>query len=278
MKDVIKFSKFQGAGNDFIIIDNRDGKLDSLSPYQISRLCNRQLGVGADGCLLLENSPIADFRMVLFNSDGSKPRMCGNGLRCFKAYLTLMGYTKESYLIEVASEIYRATTLEDGAIGVEMRPAKILATAMPLLVEEESFTCDLIDTGVPHLVLFVDTLDEVPVMRLGPPLRSHSALSSEGANVNFATLLSPYKLALRTYERGVEAETLACGTGATATAISAALRAKRGGLYEVRVSSGATLKINLTLEGANIGAIFMSGPASPVFHGEISSDHLLQVS
>jgi diaminopimelate epimerase len=212
----LPFVKYHGAGNDFVLVDSCRSVPASDLPGLARALCDRQHGVGADGLLLLWPSTVASYRMQIFNSDGSEPAMCGNGIRCLADYI----FKREPALSEVAIETRHAVLKcrkVEGGIAVNMGAPAVLH--WPLELEEKVIY--VVDTGVPHAVVFVDDLDGMDLTEQGRQLRFHPRFAPHGVNVSFAKVTAEGSVALRTYERGVEAETLACGTGAAAAAFVA---------------------------------------------------------
>ncbi len=212
----IPFWKYHGAGNDFILLDFTKSA-PSLDISSLARkLCSRRHSIGADGVLVLCPSLKADFRMRIFNADGSEPSMCGNGIRCLAKYI----FNRRPDLAEVSIEsphaVHKCRQYES-EVGVQMGIPSVLHWQVPF----ENKELFVVHTGVPHAVLFVEKLDDVEVNDLGRKIRFHPQFSPEGVNVNFVTITPERQVALRTYERGVEAETLACGTGAAAAAFVA---------------------------------------------------------
>ncbi len=269
----IPFSKYHGAGNDFIIIDNRSDFI-LLNPSQVAAICNRRLGVGADGVILLERSSLADYRMRIFNADGSEPTMCGNGLRCLVDFIGKLGYVSETILVEVAGRLFTCQ-IGRGKISVNLGPPRI--DHWPLVVETShgALTVFVLDTGVPHAVIWVDEISEVPLAHLGRELRFHPFFSPHGVNVNVVESKGEQVIALRTYERGVEGETLACGTGAAAAAFVAA-QLKGGEAWSVMTKNSLeenvfhpTLSFRFPFFNDTERAIEMVGEARCVFTGHL---------
>jgi len=212
---IIPFAKYHGAGNDFILVDDRVLKFPVADEAFIVHMCQHRLGIGADGLILLQPSELADFRMRIFNADGKEAEMCGNGLRCLVDFIRQDGFKLREVSIETQGRIVQCTWKGD-KISVDLgsyeqygKPVKI-----------EPYTLHMVNTGVPHAVAFVETLEHPQFTAVASKIRSHPALGPEGANVNFAQFYEG-KIYTRTYERGVEDETLACGTGAAAVAIAA---------------------------------------------------------
>ncbi len=216
----IQFYKYQGAGNDFILIDNRHSLYSLFDANQIRYLCDRQMGIGADGVLWVEMSAIADYKMRIFNADGSQPAMCGNGMRCVCDFLS-KGNLAQEMRIESAGRILSCCKKGD-KISVEMGSPLLSHWPIELALQVGPVQAYILDTGVPHAVVFVEDILDVPFIRLGEELRWHRAFEPNGVNVNCAAVAADGSISLRTFERGVENETLACGTGAAATAWVAA--------------------------------------------------------
>lgn len=246
------FAKFEGAGNDFILVDDRSGAFS----HDVVALCARKTGVGADGVILLQHDAKADFQMRIFNSDGGEAESCGNGLRCLGAFLLELGLPRKPYHIAMHNKIVRLEYFDD-AIGVAMgRPADLRAG-----ISTEFGEVHYVDTGVPHIVHFVDDVRAVDLAALGPKLRHHKLFQPRGANVNVVTRAADGILHVRTFERGVEAETLACGTGACAVAVVAHAVSQAPSPMEVQFPGG---RLRILWDGHEL---LMIGPAKKVFEG-----------
>ena len=273
----IAFSKMSGAGNDFIVIDNRDGRIGEDGRKELFRAwCRRRLGVGADGVLLVEPpaGAGADFRMRYYNADGGEAESCGNGARCIAAFANSIGAAGDPLSFETLAGLYGATMTRGGVI-LSLTDPHSLRRDVPLPLEGiAEGKVDLIDTGVPHLVTFVEDLAGVEVDRLGRTIREHEAFAPEGVNVNFARVLEGGRLAMRTYERGVEAETLACGTGAVACAIIAHLRGSARSPVEVETTGGSVLRIHFDGGGdqgsGSVSNVRLEGEARVVYEGVLA--------
>jgi len=265
----IAFTKMHGAGNDFVVIDHRTRSLPDSAAARttlFTRLCDRRRGIGADGVLLLERDPSADFAMRYFNADGEAAEFCGNGARCLVRFALGLGLGDGSVVrFSTAVGEKRGRALPDGRISLEFGEVADGA-AITLEAVGRSFAGRLLVTGVPHLVLPVADLDAVPLMTLAPPLRRHAALGAAGANVDFVTVQSDGRVAMRTYERGVEGETLACGSGAIACARWAMLDAGCTTPVTVRTRGGDALEVQFARQGAGLAATLI-GPAVTVFAG-----------
>lgn len=252
------FAKYQGAGNDFIIIDDEKMRFPVADSHYISRLCHRRFGIGADGVVLLQPSEKADFRMRIFNADGKEATQCGNGLRCLVDFIHQNGHHAQNFLIETQKRIIPCSW-DKGLITIDLGPAEWLLEDLSL----DAFSLQLINTGVPHLVAFVDQLDIADFKSVGARLRHHETFSPEGANVNFAQV-SGDKIYVRTYERGVEDETLACGTGAAAVAVAALKKYSLKNPVCIVPASQEELFVEATDE-----TVRLKGPATCVFYGYV---------
>ena len=276
------FTKMTGTGNDFILMDNRQANITAhLMPFLARAVCCRRRSVGADGLIILNPSDRVDpergqvdFYWDFFNADGSSAEMCGNGGRCAARFAFDQGLAGPEMLFDTLAGPIRAWVGqgEDGSlVKLEMVPPKGPYWDLVLEVEGKTCTLDGVNTGVPHAVLFLDDLENAPVRELGRALRFHDHFAPAGTNVNFAAIKDG-GLFLRTYERGVEDETLACGTGATAAALMAGRRAGLVPPVAVRVRSGETLKVYFNPAGENHGEVFLEGAASYVYSGKLHAE------
>ncbi len=256
----IKFHKYQGTGNDFVMIDNRQGFFPKNDIQLIEKLCDRRFGIGADGLILLENDIETDFRMVYYNSDGNESSMCGNGGRCIVAFAKRLGIIKNETSFIATDGLHNASVLEDGTVSLQMKD-----------VDEVKIESDYVflNTGSPHHVVIVDDLENFDVTTNGAKIRYSDLYGNAGSNVNFVKQLSDDHFALRTYERGVEDETLACGTGATAVAIAMHVVGKTNS-SQIKIDvEGGKLEISFEKRGNEYINVFLKGPATFVFEGEI---------
>lgn len=265
------FAKYAGCGNDFILFDNRQKKFPFFYPELIQRLCHRQQGIGADGILLLESSlhAQADCCMRIFNSDGSEAEMCGNGLRCFTKWLNSCGFKGPSYCIEVMHQLYTSSVVES-EVCIKMKEPSEMRWNIPFNFEDQLFKAHYLHTGVPHVVVLVERVDQINLNKLGPYLRYHPLWQPQGTNVTCVEQIEPQQLKMRTYERGVEAETLACGTGAVAAALAVAYQnhlAKSPLTLETK--SGEKLHVGFSLQQNRFSTITLTGPVQAIFEGEI---------
>ncbi|MGM0498290.1 MAG: diaminopimelate epimerase [Bacteroidota bacterium] len=206
----VQFYKYHGAGNDFILIDNRENVIGP-NPRLVEQLCNRRFGIGADGLMLLENSEKADFSMRYFNSDGYEASMCGNGGRCIASFVWEKGLISKETEFVASDGLHKAKILDKGIVALKMNDVENVRK-----IGEHYF----LDTGSPHYVLFVDDINKSRVQEEGKRIRYDASVSKYGTNVDFVQIVDEDEITIRTYERGVENETLACGTGAVASAIS----------------------------------------------------------
>lgn len=255
--NTVEFFKYQGTGNDFIMVDNRSLSFPK-SQEIIERLCHRRFGVGADGLILLEDSREYNFQMVYYNSDGAQSTMCGNGGRCIVAFAHDLGLISSSCRFMAVDGLHHAT-IRNGSVALGMVDVSAIHP------HGEEF---ILNTGSPHLVCPVEKVSEIEVASLGRYKRNEEPFKKEGINVNFSQDLSPGRIKIRTYERGVEDETFSCGTGATAAAL---VHMSTHGLCEVAVE---VVGGELTIRGrqktdGSFENIWLEGPAKNVFKGEI---------
>lgn len=264
----IHFHKYQATGNDFVLIDNRSANR-SFTEDEIKKICDRRFGVGSDGLILIENSDEADFNMVYYNSDGSQS-LCGNGCRSAVEFASSLGIIDKNTSFNAFDGMHQASILKDQTVRLKMSDVRGIKK-----LNDAYF----IDTGSPHYVRFVKQLDQLNVLEMGRKVRNSDVFKPQGTNANFVELLPDNTIAVRTYERGVEDETLSCGTGVTAAAIAASLAgysspimvSVKGGNLVVEFKAGAP-DTGLAANG-NISAtfvdIFLIGPAKMVFEGDL---------
>lgn len=256
----LTFYKYQGAGNDFIMIDNRDNFFPKKDIKGISLICDRRFGVGGDGLILLENDKDLDFNMVYYNADGNEGSMCGNGGRCIIAFAQKLGMISSQTKFNAVDGEHYATINTDNTISLQMIDVKIINV-------QENYT--FLNTGSPHHVVVVEDVKNVNVKTEGALIRYSNLYGKEGSNVNFVQYVTDDEFDVRTYERGVEDETLACGTGVTAAAIA---------LYETGKTNKTSLKMNVL--GGKLKVtfnkidnvykdVFLIGPAKFVFKGQL---------
>jgi len=257
---ILFFYKYQGTGNDFIIIDNREHKFDNLSPKQIQKLCERKFGIGADGLMLMNRKEGYDFEMKYFNADGRTSSMCGNGGRCMIKFAFHMGIHKYTYHFYAADGAHEAEIDNQNLIRLKMNDVKNI---------ELNNGYAILNTGSPHFVKHVADIMNVDVVETGREIRESDQFAKEGINVNFVEPVDTDSIFVRTYERGVEDETLSCGTGVTASALISSHNERGFNRVEVKTLGG-----NLSVEYNKISDtefdnIWLCGPAELVFKGEV---------
>jgi diaminopimelate epimerase len=263
----IEFYKMSGSGNDFIIIDNRDLSLNVGNlPSFVRKVCQRKISVGADGLFLIEPSKTVNFKWQFFNSDGSIGEMCGNGSRCVARYAYLKGIAPKKMSFETIAGIISAEVNND-IVKVRLTDPSLIQSTGILHFDDCQFVLDCVDTGVPHAVAFIDDLETCSVFESGRKIRRHEYFQPRGTNANFATVTNRHKIRVRTYERGVEDETLACGTGAVASVLAAASRDLVDSPVDVIVQSGETLRIYFTKKDYRFSEIYLEGRVKMVYHG-----------
>jgi diaminopimelate epimerase len=266
---VLEFTKMNGAGNDFVLIDNRAQTI-KLTREQIIRLCDRHRGVGADGAIILvpSSSGKADWAWNFYNNDGSVGEMCGNGARCFARFVQKRTGSNRDFTFETGAGIITAH-FEGERVTVNLTAPEGLRLneQLPLSIGKQAIHS--LNTGVPHAVLFVPDADKAMVQQLGPEIRRHAHFSPRGTNVNFVQLIEPGNIRVRTFERGVEGETLACGTGVTASALISSRVHKFGSPVKVRVQGGDQLEVSFKENNGGFADVRLTGPAEFVFEGKI---------
>lgn len=267
----LPFFKMSGSGNDFIIIDNRQPIVptDNL-PLFASRVCRRGLSVGADGLILIESSSRVDFRWRFFNSDGSQAEMCGNGARCAARVAKLLGIGGGRIVFETFAGLIEAQIVGE-SIKIKMTDASVPVLDTALALAEGGIICAEINTGVPHAVIETAAIDAVPLTAQGREIRFHRHFAPAGTNVNYVAPLGDGMWAIRTYERGVEAETLACGTGSVAAALVLAARYGLPAPVSLKNRGGMVQKVHFSQAGGRFRDIFLEGDARLIYEGYMSS-------
>ncbi len=270
----IPFTKMVGAGNDFVVIDtaNLSSQTD-LKKFGIA-VCHRHNGIGADGVLILELSRKADYKMRIINSDGSEAEMCGNGARCMAAYIVRnRNEKKKQFAMETLAGIVLAEAKEEMA-NVRLSDPKDYRADIAIQINGRPLRVSYIDSGVPHTVVFVDGLKTIDVDILGAMIRQHEHFKPRGTNVNFVEQLREDLVELRTFERGVDAETLACGTGSVASALISYLQAhpmtktQKGASMKVKTKSGEILDVSFDLKAGAFSNVWLKGSAKFIARGE----------
>jgi diaminopimelate epimerase len=268
----IPFYKMSGAGNDFIIIDNRQKIVtDADLTGFISKVCRRKMSAGADGLILIEPSDTCDFRWRFFNSDGSPAEMCGNGARCAARFAYVNGITGTTLSFETEAGVVSAQ-IDNDRVKVKMPDPSNLKLSYPLELSGCSLDISSINTGVPHVIVMVEQIDDVDVVVLGREIRFHQTFAPAGTNVNFVYRHKENEIQIRTYERGVEDETLACGTGAIASAIVSACQFQMSSPIDVKTRSGEYLRIYFNKKDGRFYQIYMEGDARIIYTGELRPD------
>lgn len=277
-----RFLKMTGSGNDFIVLDNRAQGISPEQGRELARLaCRRKLSVGADGLILIEDDPEVDFRWRFFNADGSEAEMCGNGARCAARFAQIKGIVAKSRMsFRTLAGIIEAE-IKEPRVKIRMTPPHGLEPDLNVEAEQRSFRLHFINTGVPHVVCFLENdraLEEMNVFHWGRLLRRHRRFQPAGSNVNFALVRDANHMAIRTYERGVEDETLACGTGSIASALVAAAKGMARSPVEVRTRSGETLTIYFdnpsTGTATEFSQVYLEGDAKVVYEAELWKETL----
>jgi diaminopimelate epimerase len=257
---LIQFYKYQGTGNDFVMIDNRSEFFPKEDIKLIERLCDRRFGIGADGLILLENDATTDFKMVYYNSDGNQSTMCGNGGRCLVAFAKQLDVIGDTTSFNAIDGLHHASVDQDGIVSLQMIDVDGIKNT-----NDYSF----LNTGSPHHVQLVDDLENYNVKENGAAIRYGGLYGKTGSNINFVKKIDEATFALRTYERGVEDETLACGTGATAAAIAMNAIGQTD-LTAINMNvEGGKLSVSFEKEGNKYVNVFLNGPAKFVFEGTI---------
>ncbi len=265
----LQFNKMNGAGNDFVLIDNRQGKIN-LTREQVVEICHRQKGVGADGLMLLLPcaSSKADWAWQFFNNDGSDADMCGNGARCFARYIQKLTGIQGGTSFETGAGVIGAI-FHGERVTVNLTDPKGLRLGEAVSLNSGPSTIHSYNTGVPHAVLFVEDADLAMVQQIGHEIRFHAHFSPKGTNVNFVERKGGNQIRVRTYERGVENETLACGTGVTASALIAAKLHGLTSPVQVQVQGGDLLEVSFKMQGDQFTQVHLNGPADFTFEGTI---------
>lgn len=254
-----KFYKYQGTGNDFVMIDNRLQTFNKKDAKQIAFICDRRFGIGADGLILLENHPDLDFKMVYYNADGNESSMCGNGGRCLVAFARQLGVIEENAVFEAIDGVHHAN-IDDDTVKLQMQDVSTI---------EKYSNHVFLNTGSPHHVQFEDQIEDFNIKTKGAAIRYGEPYNEVGSNVNFVKKINNYIFAVRTYERGVEDETLSCGTGVTAVALAMhALNETDENLITLQVQGGE-LQVSFNFENGVYKNIWLIGPAKLVYKGAI---------
>jgi diaminopimelate epimerase len=274
-QDPLTFSKMAGGGNDFVVIDNRSGRISDADELT-RRICTRALSVGADGLILVEGAARATIRMRYYNSDGGLAAFCANGTRCAARFAFLNVIAGRRMTIETDAGIVAAEIGEAGAVTLTLPPPHSFRAERPLAVGEKTIRGSSLMVGVPHYVLFLrDELWSQDIAPLGKAIRTHPELQPDGgANVNFVVVRDAHAIEVRTYERGVEGETLSCGSGVVASAVTSALFGKVKSPVSVLTRSGITLEVAFALAGGAVDGVQLKGDARHIYRATITPETL----
>lgn len=264
----INFTKMSAAGNDFVVMDNRRKVLGRDLKKIAENLCDRKRSIGADGVLIFENSKRADVRMKIFNPDGSEAAMCGNGVRCLAKFAVDHGLNGSKFSIETLAGVISAE-VKGNVVKAKMVEPKNLKLGINLNVNGKKGKWHFIDTGVPHAVKILNSLERYDVEGMGRAVRFHRHFSPKGVNADFAAIHPGNRLEVKTYERGVEDETLACGTGSTAAALVAAALKNLKSPVSVHTAGGETLKVYFSRKGLKFYEVYLEGRVQKNFEGRV---------
>ena len=269
----LEFYKMSGHGNDFVIVDNWEGLVGAADmPSLAKAVCRRRLGVGADGMIFLEEGPSeVDFGWRFFNADGSEAEMCGNGGRCAAKFAYLTGIAPAEMSFMTKAGVIKAEVKPD-TVKIQMTEPGTPNMNCPLELDGQTIDFCTINTGVPHAVAWVDDLEKTSVVEMGRAVRFHPKFSPAGTNANFVKILSPERLAIRTYERGVEDETLACGTGCVAAVLLSALKGLVESPTRVVTRSGEVLLVHFTKTDQGFADVYLEGPVRVIYTGRLGPD------
>jgi diaminopimelate epimerase len=265
----IPFYKMSGSGNDFIIIDNRKGILEGVNlPEWVEKVCRRGFSIGADGVILVENSPQADFKWRFFNADGGEAEMCGNGGRCVARFASLTGIAGRSLSFDTLCGVMKAEVIGE-RVKLRMGDPSDVRLDYPISIDGSEYIVSSINTGVPHVVQMVEDLENYDISKFGPAIRFHQLYQPDGTNADFIEVRDVHTINIRTYERGVEDETLACGTGAVASALIGASKDLASSPVSVYPSSGEVLTVYFGEKGSGFTDIFLEGDARVAYEGQL---------
>ncbi len=271
MQHVIEFTKASGAGNDFVLIDNMDDRLQLDKAKLAQAICSRRFGIGADGLLLLEPSVKADFFMRYYNADGSYGGMCGNGGRCVARYAYLHAIAESPMQFVALDHVYHAVIIGND-VRLKMKKPIDYRPSINIPLKGSVVSGSFVNTGSPHVVIFEEHLADIDVDGIGREIRNSTLFSPDGTNVNFVRPFSSDAIEIRTYERGVEYETLACGTGAVASAIVFAYAKQFSSPVHIRVRSGEELMVYFQLMNGEATEVHLQGSARFLFSGKLVYD------
>ena len=273
-QDALSFSKMAGGGNDFVVIDNRSGRIGNATELT-RRICTPHLSVGADGVVLIEDSSMADFRMRYLNADGSVGEFCANGTRCAARFAVLGGVAPPRMTIETEAGLVGANVDTGGTVTLSLTSPSDFRAERSLRVGDRLIHGSSIMVGVPHYVIFLtDELWSQDIVPLGRTIRMHADLQPQGANVNFVVVRDEHAIEVRTYERGVEAETLSCGSGVVASVATSALFARVKSPVSVQTRSGIILTVSFTMAGGELRDVRLRGDARLIYRSSLTAETL----
>lgn len=264
----VKFIKMVASGNDFVVVERSNVPGGANLGLLARRICDRKYGVGADGMLLLEKSKKADINMRIFNSDGSEAEMCGNGARCASLYISFQRRAPKMKLSMSTCAGILASEVEGNEVKIRLTDPKGTTLDIPVKINDRVIKVNFINTGVPHAVVFAEGLQKIDIVPLGRDIRYHKRFIPRGTNVDFVEVLSKSSISVRTYERGVEDETLACGTGSVASALIFALKSGLKQKVMVHTKSAEVLSVYFKNSGDKFSDVWLQGKAGMVFEGE----------
>lgn len=273
----ISFAKMSGTGNDFIVIDHRRPLIPDTTDQAefVRKVCRRMFSVGADGVIFIENAETADFSWRFYNGDGSVAEMCGNGARCAARFAYARGIAGKTMKFETLAGVIEAEILDDDSVSLLMTTPEDYKKGLAVTLDGDEHGVDFMNSGVPHAVLFMDNESDIAVKEWGKFIRFHELFQPAGTNVNFVQDLGEKGIRVRTYERGVEDETMACGTGAVASAIFAAERGVCSSPVCVTTSGGEQLKIVFDLQdNGHAENVYLQGPARIIYIGQLTAEAL----
>ena len=263
----LNFTKMSGSGNDFVIIDNRKSLIPANEKREfVRKVCARRTSVGADGFIFIENSDKADFKWDFYNEDGSSAEMCGNGGRCVARYAVENGIASNVLSFETTAGLISAE-VKGATVKIKLTSPVDLRAGVVLELDGETFTVDSLNTGVPHAIVYTDCIEDIDLPRIGRGIRYHEAFAPAGTNVCFVQVNSDGSLVVRTYERGVEGETLACGTGVVASSLLASRRNELKSPISALTRGGEVLKVYFDAGQENFGDVYLEGLTKISFTG-----------
>lgn len=265
----IPFTKMSGSGNDFVIIDNREGAVaDDIKLDFVKKVCLLKDSVGADGVIFLENSDTADYKWDFYNNDGSSAEMCGNGGRCVARYAFEKGIAPQKHSFETIAGLI-AAEVNGAVVKVKLTPPENLQQGLDVAFNGQNYNVDSVNTGVPHAIVFSENVEEEDVQDIGKNIRYHEVFAPSGTNVDIVEKKNGNSLKVRTYERGVEGETLACGTGAVASALIASKKFELQSPVQVETRGGEVLKVYIEPTNDPLPTVYLEGRTKIAFEGRI---------